>query len=146
MVGTKKQSILVVDDDPEVLSIVETFFRKSCHAVHTASNGMEALDIMTVSGNDIELVVTDVEMPLLHGPGLASELGRKWPRLPILFISGRPREDIETVPPLPIEATFLQKPFSLKELERLVQHILGANSPEESREPPHSEPIVAVKP
>lgn len=134
--STMKQKILLVDDDPYERQVIETFFRFSGHQVETANNGIEALHIMLVSGNDIGLVVTDVDMPLLGGPALAIRLGRKWPRLPIIFVSGRNRCAIATE--LPLEAVFLQKPFSLKMLARLVQDALSSILPGEAAQTPSS--------
>src|SRR5262249_23841648 len=108
--------VLVVDDEPVALAV----FRKTLephYRVLTASDGLEALDIIEAWGIGIRVVVTDVRMPRLSGPALAGHLARLDRSPSILFVSAF------TDPDVPGEV--LTKPFPpdalLSAVSRLVE-------------------------
>ena len=68
----------------------------------------------------LDLLVTDVNMPGMGGPELASRLLALRPETPVLFVSGRQDE----LSPGDADAPFLQKPFSTKDLGRAVRSAL----------------------
>ena len=81
-------SILVVDDEPLVLTLFCTFLRAFGYSVTEASSGAEALDKFAGTGREIRLLVTDIVMPQMNGIELAAEIKRRAPGVKVLYISG----------------------------------------------------------
>lgn len=80
--------ILVVDDEPDMLELLQYLFKKFNFSVHTASSGNEAWEFLK-DDNDFNLVLTDVRMPNGDGVELAKKIRAKNPTKPsILFMSG----------------------------------------------------------
>lgn len=82
-------SILVVDDETTLRSLlVRTLVDAGFEAVE-AENGEEALRVATGCGARLQLAVTDLTMPVMSGIEFAREFRPRWPRVPILFITGK---------------------------------------------------------
>ncbi len=79
-------TVLIIDDDEQVLRLLRTVFEEAGYVVLEASNGREALARMT--GHPVNLVVTDLVMPEKEGLETIQELRRKYPEVKILAISG----------------------------------------------------------
>lgn len=80
-------TILFVDDDPDVLSIMGMALEGVGHNVLQASNGIAALDIME-NQRGVDLLLTDVMMPGLNGFNLARMARARDPFLKILYLTG----------------------------------------------------------
>jgi PAS domain S-box-containing protein len=115
------RSVLVVEDELTVRTTAARALKEAGYAVHEASDGQEALDILEQRSGYTDLVITDLGMPVMDGHELARRLRATRPDLPILFISGY--GDTGTVSP------FLQKPFSPDDLVRRVGAVLAAATP-----------------
>lgn len=81
-------SILVVDDDRPVLTILCTMLRALGYSVTEATSGAEALEKFAAGGREIRLLVTDVVMPQMNGIQLAAEIKRQSPGVKVLYTSG----------------------------------------------------------
>lgn len=82
-------AILVVDDDPDVLSILSTTLTMAGHRVIPAANGVAALDAIDGDGHaSFDLMLTDVIMPGLNGFNLARMARSRQPFLKILYLTG----------------------------------------------------------
>jgi CheY-like chemotaxis protein len=79
-------TILVVDDDPQVLAVVPAILRQPGYIVLTASDGYEAIRIL--ADRHIDLLVTDIRMPGLSGAELATQARVMRPTLHVMFITG----------------------------------------------------------
>lgn len=79
-------TILIVDDDADLRSTLERLFQLNGFEVHTAANGLEALDRLARS--EIHLLVTDLVMPDMDGARLIVEARARYPKLRIIAISG----------------------------------------------------------
>lgn len=114
-------TILFVDDDEEVRSLGERLLGRLGHRVIPAANAGEAMLIAESQGRPIDLLVSDVVMPLMDGYTLARRLSVLIPGLKILFISGYSEraEDEE------LSGRFLQKPFTEDEIVAAVAKALG---------------------
>jgi CheY-like chemotaxis protein len=95
--------VLVVDDEPVALAVLQRTLEPH-YQVLTASDGLEALDIIRAWGPVVQVVVTDVRMPRLSGPALAAQLAGLERAPAILFVSAFADAD------LPWEV--IAKPFS----------------------------------
>jgi DNA-binding response OmpR family regulator len=79
---------LVVDDDANILSAFEDFFRKEHCAMLSASSAEEAL--RALAGVEVNLVITDIKLPGETGVALCRKLKQTRPRLPVIVITGYP--------------------------------------------------------
>jgi signal transduction histidine kinase/CheY-like chemotaxis protein len=113
-------TILVVDDEDPVRRLLDAALRQMGYATIVAADGAEALRVGTERLDEIDLLLTDFRMPGMNGHDLAVALTRLRPGLKVILMSGY--RDNATIPP---GALPLQKPFSLADLERLVQSLLG---------------------
>lgn len=117
-----QQTILLVDDEQAVRSIVLRILRRKNYHVLEAENGEAALEIAEAHDGPIHLVITDMFMPGLRGPEVVQRLAPKRPGLRALFMSGYADQDARTG--VPAGANFLSKPFSGQELAAAVEAVL----------------------
>jgi signal transduction histidine kinase/CheY-like chemotaxis protein len=116
--GSGTGTVLLVEDNPVVLSLLEEMLGSEGYTVVSAPDPATALRLVR-AGQPIELVITDVSMPGMTGPALVEELRRDRPGLPVVFISGFANADVGS-------GQFLQKPFTLASLARAVRDALAA--------------------
>ncbi|MBK6794592.1 MAG: response regulator transcription factor [Anaerolineales bacterium] len=122
--------ILIVDDEPRYLRLLEANLRTEGYEVVTAQDGMQALDVF--SSNPIDLVLMDVMMPRLDGFGATQRL-REFTNVPIVILTARGEEQ-DRVRGLDLGADdYLIKPFSATELLARVRAVLRrAQAPSEA--------------
>jgi CheY-like chemotaxis protein len=108
-----KYTILVVDDEELIRSLVVTFLSKLGHSCLTAIDGVDALDKM--KGNKIDAVITDIKMPNMDGITLTSEISIKYPGLPIMVMTAFDEEYSAGIAISAGAREFIKKPFSLDE-------------------------------
>jgi CheY-like chemotaxis protein len=114
-----KAKILVVDDDPILLDLLTETLTAIGYNVESATDGFNALEILQYENFDI--VVSDIKMPKLDGFGLLTKIRDKYPKLPVLFITGVDSPEIIG------QATpngFLAKPFRINHIEELIEKTL----------------------
>ena len=112
------ERILIVDDEQAFQEITRAIFHKFGYQVLTASDGSEAVAIFAEHKGKIDLVVTDMMMPVLDGAATIRELRRLDPNVRIIAASGLSENEVMT---RGFEnATFLLKPFSTETLLRTV--------------------------
>ncbi|MFL5522874.1 MAG: response regulator [Gemmatimonadaceae bacterium] len=105
------ETILLVEDEATVRALAKRVLTRKGYRVLDASDGAIALRIAAAHVGEIDLVLTDVEMPNLGGRGMVEELREISPDLRVLFMSGYPKDEA-------IQADFadrtpyLQKPFT----------------------------------
>ncbi len=89
------QTILVVDDSPTIVKFVSFSLRNSGFEVVTASDGMDAIEKMSHLSEDVDLVITDLNMPNLDGYGLIDTLrqNERYRQTPIIILSSEDGED-----------------------------------------------------
>jgi two-component system cell cycle sensor histidine kinase/response regulator CckA len=116
---TKQIVVLMVDDEPAQRQLFAVALRREGYLVLEARNGAEALDVAERAGH-IDLVVSDVMMPLMKGPEMATRLRERFPSVRVLFVSGFLIEE-----DLGHDAHVMQKPFVRKDLLKSVVEIIG---------------------
>lgn len=82
--------ILVVDDSPTTRAVLRKVFAAAGYAVATASDGVDALERLCTQ--NVDLVVSDVEMPRLNGFDLVRQIKKKW-GLPVILVTAREKEE-----------------------------------------------------
>ncbi len=120
------KTILVVDDNQELCSLLDGMLRSLGHICLEARSTGEALDVFTANKDRIDLVLSDVVMPDGSGHELTEELRKLAPDIKILFMSGYTEDDI--VPDVifkirKADAGLLQKPFTRRELKEHIQQV-----------------------
>ena len=115
--------VLMVDDEPAQRQLFAFALRREGYYVLEACNGAEALDIAGIAGR-VDLVVTDVMMPVMKGPELAARIRERLPDVEIIFVSG-----YLVTEELGPNAHVLQKPFVRQDLVKHVFDIIGAPRP-----------------
>ena len=118
-------SILVVDDDPLILTMFCTILRELGYSVTEATSGAEALDKFAATGREIRLLVTDIVMPQMNGIQLAAEIKRQAPSVKVLYISGYALSVLASQG-YAVEQVdaFLEKPFVAAILANRVRELL----------------------
>ncbi len=107
-------TILVVDDEANYLTVMEALLTEAGYEVLTASGGYEALKIATHA--DLDLVLTDMKMPRMNGIALLEELRRLYPELPVIIMTAFGTVE-KAVTAMKIGAfDYILKPFKNEEL------------------------------
>jgi CheY-like chemotaxis protein len=117
---SRSYRILVVDDEPYVLSAAARVLRSLGHEVVLANSADQARTTVEQQGAP-DLLLTDLNMPQMNGFELVSELRKTQPSLPALYMCGYPIETIEDVPE---GAQFIEKPFTYEDLIERVSQLL----------------------
>ncbi len=121
-------TILVVEDNPEVADVTISMLRELGYEVCAARDAGAALAM--IDGRRLDLVLSDIVMPgSIDGAGLAEEIRRRRPDLPVLLVTGY----AEAVDKLSGDVAVLRKPFDLAELSRVTARLIA-----EARQPPTS--------
>jgi two-component system response regulator HydG len=93
--GGDRRQILVVDDEPGVRYIVGRILDENGYHVYEARDGAEALDLVRVAPERLDLVVSDVAMPRLNGVQLLQMLALETTDLPMILMSGYTPPELE---------------------------------------------------
>lgn len=117
-------TILLIDDEQSVRSIVLRILRRAKYNVLEAENGADALRLAESHQGPIDLVVSDMYMPGLRGPEVVEKLSATRPGLKVLFMSGYADQDASRTG-IPPGANFLHKPFTGQDLAAAVQNALA---------------------
>jgi PAS domain S-box-containing protein len=118
------ETVVVVEDEKEVRTLMGEFLRKQGYNVLEASRGADALRMVEQYPEPIHLLVTDVVMPQMGGRELADHLGNRCPGMKVLFVSGYTEDAVAQRGVREGEMAFLQKPFTLGAFARKVRTVL----------------------
>lgn len=124
------ETILLVDDEPQVVNLVREMLVREQYTVLGASGGAEALELIKANADKhIDLLLTDIVMPELNGRELADKIKALRPGVRVLYMSGFMKETILKYYGISIVGIpFLQKPFSRDTLRRKIRDVLDAPS------------------
>jgi len=117
--------VLVVDDEEVVRAIMTRTPEEEGYVVLEARNGREALERLAAHRGQVDLVLSDVVMPLMGGRELGARLAIDYPDLPVIWMSGYPRYAVFDERP---GQAFLQKPIPPEVLAAAVRELLAATS------------------
>jgi DNA-binding NtrC family response regulator len=115
-------SVLVVEDDPTVRSVLTRFLEDRGHAVRSAQHGLEALDVL--AANPVDLVLSDVQMPQMSGLELVRVVRERDPDIQLVLITGHScvRDAVEAIKLG--AADYVEKPIDPHRLGRIVESVL----------------------
>ena len=123
------ETVLVVEDEDSVRGIVTRVLAENGYRVLWACDGNEGLRLFEENGEAIDLLVTDVVMPVMGGRELAARLEASRPGLKVLYMSGYTDDAINRHDALESGLSFIQKPFTPDGLLRKVREVLDGASP-----------------
>ena len=119
------RSVLVVDDNRDSAESVAMLLELSGHTVLRAYSASEALNLLDEKPS-IGLVLSDVKMPKLDGYDFFRVVAHRYPKLPVVLMTGYPILDDDDPPP---HADVLTKPFDAQLLQRITARYLPAARP-----------------
>lgn len=119
------ETVLLVEDEPAVRGLAKRVLTQHGYRVLEAADGAIALRLAAGHVGEIDLVLSDVEMPNLGGRGMVEELKELSPDMRVLFMSGYPKEEIFPEPARARRTPYLQKPFTAEALCNEVRQALG---------------------
>jgi CheY-like chemotaxis protein len=117
--------VLVVDDDADVLEALCTSLEAMGHRVERAGSGLRALTVLDQAQN-IDLLLTDVVMPGLHGFNLARMAVLRRPDLRVLYFTGNADMEVVQRDEGPKYGKMLHKPLGPDDLRREIEEALSA--------------------
>ncbi len=113
--------ILIVDDNPNMSSLLSDMLEVFDFSSERAGDGQEALD--KLEGGAFSMVITDMRMPNMTGLELIERIKDKYPRIPVVLISGYSMNELEGEKG-PKPDGFLAKPFMMSDVEKLLNSLL----------------------
>lgn len=123
-------TILIVDDEPNMLWFIAQTCQPRGFNTLTAGSGMEALKIVQECGEKLDLILLDLKMPGMGGIEVLKSVRRHHPELPVIIITAV-HDKKEECEKLGIEA-FIKKPYSLEELYSKLEAVMERKSEEKS--------------
>jgi len=120
-VAEKMKRILVVDDEENARIALSKILAHEGYDVASAGNGYEALNYL--QGKDVELIITDINMPEMNGMTFLRELSRSYPACNVIMITayGEVESYIEAMNLGAFE--YINKPVKLEELNKIINKI-----------------------
>ena len=121
-----KKKILTVDDSPSVRQMVKLTLSSAGYDILEAANGMDGL--ASAKTTQVDMVVTDLNMPVMNGLGLIREL-RKLPAyrgVPILFLTTESDAELKKEAKAAGATGWITKPFQQDQLVAIVKKVLGS--------------------
>lgn len=115
-------TVILVEDEAMVRAVAERALARQGYTVLTAENGEEALELIAKSPRP-DLLISDVVMPTMDGPTMVRQVRKRYPDLPILFMSGYAEEQLRKSIDLD-KVAFLPKPFSVQQLAEAARAVL----------------------
>jgi two-component system cell cycle sensor histidine kinase/response regulator CckA len=124
----KLETILVVDDNEAVCKFVVAILERAHFRVLSAENGANAIEVAKQTVGRIDLLLSDVDMPLMSGPVLGQTLKKTRPDMHVMLMSGGAAGDLLV---LNYGWAFIEKPFIAKKLVEMITEVL--HSPDRSQ-------------
>ncbi|MFH0780413.1 MAG: sigma-54 dependent transcriptional regulator [Pseudomonadota bacterium] len=125
-----ERHVLIVDDDPNILEVLDARLCAAGFVVHEAGNGPAALQLL--KNQKIDILVSDMKMPEMSGMELLTEARASHPHLPVIFLTayGTIPDAVEAVKAGAID--YLTKPFDGRQLVKKILEILSnSHSPDQ---------------
>src|SRR5712672_3568951 len=118
--------VLIVDDEESMRMLVARAIAMDGHQTETAQDGAEALEILTREQGRFDLLLTDIQMPVMDGIALALATARDFPKLTILLMTGFADQRERAYGLNAIAHDVITKPFSVADIRTAVADALAA--------------------
>jgi CheY-like chemotaxis protein len=118
--------ILIVDDEDSMRALVARAIAMDGHETVTAQDGAEALDLLTREQGAFDLLLTDIQMPVMDGIALALAAARDFPQITILLMTGFAEQRERASNLSAIAHDVITKPFSAADIRTAVADALAA--------------------
>ncbi len=118
------ETILLVEDDAQIMKITSHQLRKAGYTVIAAENGLKALETAITHQEKIDLLFTDVVMPLMDGKTLSEKIKHICPDIPVLFGSGYTDDNLPRDFVSLSDGHFINKPYKFTELLPRIRQLL----------------------
>ena len=118
--------VLIADDEASMRALVARAIAMDGHDTVTAQDGAEALEILTRDGGAFDLLLTDIQMPIMDGIALALSVARDFPKLKILLMTGFADQRERASNLNAIAHDVITKPFSVADIRTAVADALAS--------------------
>jgi two-component system cell cycle response regulator CpdR len=122
--------VLIADDEDSMRALVARAIAMDGHQTVTAQDGAEALEILTREEGGFDLLLTDIQMPIMDGIALALAAARDFPKLTILLMTGFADQRERASNLSAIAHDVITKPFSVADIRTAVADALAARKAE----------------
>ncbi|MDQ2919652.1 MAG: response regulator, partial [Verrucomicrobiota bacterium] len=129
LANTARKRIMVVDDEKMLLILTSEILREEGYEVVTAQSGFECLDQFRLSGRQFDLVLLDLNMPLMDGEETFQRLRALQPDLPVMLCTGYVQEERLNQLLSAGLCGFVQKPLDPRQYLSSVRAILADDEP-----------------
>ena len=123
-ISAGRRSVLVVDDEPDILAVIAQTLEPAGYEVTTVSRGAEALEFMRREVPAV--VVLDLKLPDVSGAAVLKEIREKYGQVPVVIITGYPDSNLMAQALRYSPVTMLAKPFTPDQVLHAVRLVLGA--------------------
>lgn len=121
--------VLIADDEESMRALVARAIAMDGHETVTAADGAEALEILTKENGAFDLLLTDIQMPVMDGVALALAAARDYPRLIILLMTGFADQRERASGLDAIVHDVITKPFAVADIRTAVADALASRKP-----------------
>jgi signal transduction histidine kinase/ActR/RegA family two-component response regulator len=118
------ETVLLVEDEDSLRRYVASILEDAGYLVLPARDAMQAIQIVSSPGLSIQLLLSDVVMPMLSGPELGARVRGLCPGVRILYMSGYPDNSVVHQGVLDRGVNLIQKPFGAEDLLRRIRQVL----------------------
>src|ERR1700716_2451472 len=122
--------VLIADDEDSMRTLVARGIAMDGHDIVTAQDGAEALEILSREDGGFDLLLTDIQMPVMDGIALALTAARDFPNLTILFMTGFADQRERAFGLNAIVHDIVTKPFSVADIRTAVAAALAERKAE----------------
>jgi CheY-like chemotaxis protein len=116
------KKILVVDDEESVRVILKQLLDKGGYSVEAAGNGEEAL--VSLEDGHFDLLITDINMPVMNGVELLNKARAKFPSMPVIFITAYGKDKVILEAMKVGLSDYIEKPFRMNDVLKIVKEHL----------------------
>jgi CheY-like chemotaxis protein len=138
-----RKTVLVVDDDERILSLLQETLNAAGYRALTAGGGPEAMRRLTAE--EVDAVIADIKMPEWDGLTLLDRIKAQWPDLPVIMVTAYADQDIRDRVQLGGADGFLTKPFRIDKLEGMLKNVLAAAIQRSGKPPRKIETVLVVE-
>lgn len=123
---TGHERILIVEDEEAVRAFSARALSATGYEVFEAGSGDEALEVLDDINNEIDLIISDVQMPIMDGPTMLTHVRKRLPDVKFIFVSGYAEENVRQDLADNRSVEFLPKPYTLDQINTKVKDVLSS--------------------